>query len=42
MPESRRKTGDTTKQFDPEIGQATRWKKGQRSPNPGGRPKRPS
>ena len=25
--------------FDPSIGKATRWKKGQRSPNPGGRPK---
>jgi hypothetical protein len=26
--------------FDPEIGRATRWTKGQGSPNPGGRPKR--
>ena len=25
--------------FDPTIGAATRWKKGQPSPNPGGRPK---
>jgi len=25
--------------FDPSIGVATRWKKGQPSPNPGGRPK---
>jgi uncharacterized protein DUF5681 len=25
--------------FDPEIGKATQWKKGQPSPNPGGRPK---
>jgi len=25
--------------FDPEIGKGTRWKKGQPSPNPGGRPK---
>jgi len=25
--------------FDPEIGRATRWKKGQPSPNPGGRPR---
>lgn len=25
--------------FDPDVGKATRWKKGQRSPNPGGRPK---
>jgi hypothetical protein len=25
--------------FDPNIGTATRWKKGQPSPNPGGRPK---
>jgi hypothetical protein len=25
--------------FDPTIGAATRWKKGQASPNPGGRPK---
>jgi hypothetical protein len=25
--------------FDPNIGAATRWKKGQPSPNPGGRPK---
>ena len=25
--------------FDPDIGKATRWKKGQASPNPGGRPK---
>jgi hypothetical protein len=24
--------------FDPEIGRATRWTKGQASPNPGGRP----
>ena len=28
-----------TKNFDPEIGLATRWKKGQPSPNPSGRPK---
>jgi hypothetical protein len=27
------------KKFDPKIGAATRWKKGQRSPNPGGRPR---
>ena len=26
------------KTFDPEIGRATRWTKGQASPNPGGRP----
>ena len=25
--------------FDPNIGASTRWKKGQASPNPGGRPK---
>jgi len=25
--------------FDPDIGKATRWKKGRPSPNPGGRPK---
>jgi hypothetical protein len=25
--------------FDPDIGKTTRWKKGQPSPNPGGRPK---
>src|SRR5215469_9183993 len=25
--------------FDPSIGKATQWKKGQASPNPGGRPK---
>ncbi|MBZ5721181.1 MAG: DUF5681 domain-containing protein [Acidobacteriia bacterium] len=25
--------------FDPDIGKATRWRKGQPSPNPGGRPK---
>jgi len=25
--------------FDPSIGRATHWKKGQTSPNPGGRPK---
>src|ERR1700722_2762730 len=25
--------------FDPNIGVSTRWKKGQPSPNPGGRPK---
>lgn len=25
--------------FDPNIGKSTRWKKGQPSPNPGGRPK---
>jgi len=25
--------------FDPDIGKATRWKKGQASPNPGGRPR---
>lgn len=29
----------TTIGFDPEIGKATRFKKGQPSPNPGGRPK---
>jgi hypothetical protein len=29
----------TTIGFDPAIGTATRWKKGQASPNPGGRPK---
>src|ERR1700731_3313312 len=29
----------TTNSFDPEIGKGTRWKKGQASPNPGGRPK---
>jgi DNA-binding phage protein len=27
------------KNFDPEIGKGTRWRKGQRSPNPGGRPR---
>jgi hypothetical protein len=27
------------KNFDPEIGKNTRWRKGQRSPNPGGRPR---
>jgi hypothetical protein len=27
-----------SKIFDPEIGKATRWTKGQVSPNPGGRP----
>jgi hypothetical protein len=27
------------KNFDPAIGAGTRWKKGQPSPNPGGRPK---
>lgn len=27
-----------SKIFDPEIGRATRWTKGQASPNPGGRP----
>jgi hypothetical protein len=27
-----------SKIFDPEIGKATRWTKGQASPNPGGRP----
>ena len=27
------------KTFDPEIGKNTRWRKGQRSPNPGGRPR---
>jgi len=27
-----------SKTFDPEIGAATRWTKGQPSPNPGGRP----
>jgi hypothetical protein len=27
-----------SKTFDPEIGRATRWTKGQASPNPGGRP----
>ena len=25
--------------FDPDIGKATRWKRGEPSPNPGGRPK---
>jgi len=25
--------------FDPDMGKATRWKKGGPSPNPGGRPK---
>jgi len=25
--------------FDPDIGKATRWRKGQPSPNPGGRPR---
>jgi hypothetical protein len=28
-----------TTTFDPAIGAATRWRKGQSSPNPGGRPK---
>lgn len=28
------------KQFDPEIGKKTRWRKGQPSPNPGGRPRK--
>lgn len=28
-----------SKVFDPEIGRATRWTKGQASPNPGGRPR---
>ncbi len=28
-----------SKNFNPEIGASTRWKKGQPSPNPGGRPK---
>jgi hypothetical protein len=28
------------KDFDPAIGKATRWQKGQPSPNPGGRPRR--
>jgi hypothetical protein len=28
-----------TKTFDPDIGKTTQWKKGQPSPNPGGRPK---
>ena len=28
-----------SKTFDPEIGAATRWTKGQPSPNPGGRPR---
>ena len=28
------------KDFDPEIGRATRWQKGQPSPNPGGRPRK--
>ena len=28
-----------TTTFDPEIGKSTRWRKGQPSPNPGGRPK---
>jgi hypothetical protein len=28
-----------TKTFDPRIGAATRWRKGERSPNPGGRPR---
>src|ERR1039458_6871631 len=27
------------KNCDPEIGKNTRWRKGQRSPNPGGRPR---
>src|ERR1035441_6357098 len=27
------------KNFNPEIGKNTRWRKGQRSPNPGGRPR---
>jgi hypothetical protein len=28
-----------TTNFDPSIGKSTQWQKGQRSPNPGGRPK---
>jgi hypothetical protein len=28
-----------TTTFDPEVGKATRWRKGQPSPNLGGRPK---
>jgi Family of unknown function (DUF5681) len=28
-----------TRIFDPEIGRTTRWRKGQPSPNPGGRPR---
>jgi hypothetical protein len=28
------------KRFDPAIGRATRWRKGQASPNPSGRPKK--
>ena len=28
-----------TNNFDPSIGTATRWRRGQPSPNPGGRPK---
>lgn len=28
-----------SRNFDPQIGAATRWRKGQPSPNPGGRPK---
>jgi hypothetical protein len=28
-----------TTNFDPSIGTSTQWQKGQRSPNPGGRPK---
>jgi Family of unknown function (DUF5681) len=28
-----------SKNFNPEIGRGTQWKKGQRSPNPGGRPR---
>ncbi len=28
-----------TKNFDPAIGESTQWKKGQPSPNPGGRPR---
>lgn len=28
-----------SRNFNPEIGAATRWRKGQPSPNPGGRPK---
>ncbi len=39
MRENRRQTGSMASTFDPEIGRATRWKKGQASPNPGGRPK---
>src|SRR5450432_171375 len=35
----RRITVVMTTNFDPSIGASTQWKKGQRSPNPGGRPK---